>query len=365
MKDTIIRFSPVFALILALFVYPPSLWSDENPAANPSPDETYQRYCAVCHGDRGDGQSRAMGSMVPPPRDFTLPEAAIELTRNRMIRSVREGRPGTAMGAWKHQLSEATIEALVDHVRTRFMVPVISKDAARGRRLYASHCSVCHGDRGHVAVWAGENMNPSPRNFTTENARAVLTRERMIRSVTYGRADTAMPGWGSQLSSAEVEAVVDYIRATFMRPDDERSAGHGQGNSATEEHAAAHAHDQTTPGQIVPDMSLPFPNGIVGDPTRGKEFYMANCVACHGKSGNGRGPRAYFIMPKPRNFTHAATRHSMNRPALFESIAMGTNGTEMPAWSKVIDAQIIADIAEFVFQRFIRPDQTSASGESG
>ena len=212
---------------MALLVYPPSPWSDENPAANLSPRETYQRYCAVRHGDRGDGQSRAMGSMVPPPRDFSSPEAAIEVTRNGMTRSVREGRPETAMGAWKHQLTETTIEALVDHIRTRFMVPVTSKDAAGGRRLYASHCSVCHGDRGQVAVWAGENMNPSPRDFTTENARAVLTRERMIRSVTYGRADTAMPGWGSQLSSAEVEAVFDYVRATFVRPDDGRSAGDG------------------------------------------------------------------------------------------------------------------------------------------
>ena len=50
----------------------------------------------------------------------------------------------------------------------------------------------------------------------------------------------------------------------------------------------------------------------------------------------------------------------MNRPALFESIEMGAIGTEISAWNKVIDAQTIADIAEFVFQRFIRPEQTSA-----
>jgi mono/diheme cytochrome c family protein len=43
----------------------------------------------------------------------------------------------------------------------------------------------------------------------------------------------------------------------------------------------------------------------------------------------------------------------LNRPVLFEAISNGRLGTNMPAWSKVLNNQEIANVAEFVFQNFI------------
>ena len=46
-------------------------------AASPAPAGSsrgallYHNYCSVCHGDKGDGRSRATGSLSTPPRDFT------------------------------------------------------------------------------------------------------------------------------------------------------------------------------------------------------------------------------------------------------------------------------------------------------
>ena len=74
----------------------------------------FHNYCSVCHGDKGDGQTRARNGLVPPPRNYTTPEAAVELTRERMIHSVTYGRPGTAMIAWGHELSGKEIENVVD-----------------------------------------------------------------------------------------------------------------------------------------------------------------------------------------------------------------------------------------------------------
>lgn len=91
-----------------------------------------------------------------------------------------------------------------------------------------------------------------------------------------------------------------------------------------------------------------------GDAKRGSTFYLANCATCHGARGDGEGPRAYFINPKPRRFTDAAARARYNRVALYAAIAEGTLGTEMPAWNKVLNEQQIADVAEYVFQAFIR-----------
>ena len=312
----------------------------------------YHDYCSVCHGERGDGRSRAIASMRPPPRDFTSPRAAVDLDRARMIAAVRDGRSGTAMAGWSTQLGE--IAAVVDYIRRRFMRATTTADGERGRRLYAENCSVCHGDNGEGAMWTRRSLNPPPRDFT-RTPPAALGRGRMLRAVTYGRPDTAMPGFGTQLGEADIEAVVDYVRGAFMGAGAEAMAtaaapahGHAPG-------AAPHAHDIVAPGTVAADMSLPFPREIVGDAARGEPLYRANCVACHGENGDGRGPRAYFILPNPRDFTHPASRHSLNRPALFEAIALGNLGTEMPAWRTVLDDQSIADVGEYVYRQFIRP----------
>ena len=100
---------------------------------------------------------------------------------------------------------------------------------------------------------------------------------------------------------------------------------------------------------------------------------MENCYTCHGRRGDGRGPRASFIKPPPRNFLGERSRQTLNRPALYRAIFNGINGTVMPAWSRVLDEQQIADVAEFVFQEFIQggsgagaaTQQAPASGGEG
>jgi len=113
------------------------------------------------------------------------------------------------------------------------------------------------------------------------------------------------------------------------------------------------AHAQ--PATAIADMSLPMPLGLKGDPEKGRIFFMSNCFTCHGVKGDGNGPRAYFITPPPRDFLLETSRQRLNRPVLFEAIANGRLGTNMPAWGKVLDSQQIADVAEFVFENFIHP----------
>ncbi len=303
--------------------------------AEPSAQAVYGQYCSVCHGDRGDGRSRARGSMVPPP---------IELSRERMLLAVAEGRPGTAMAAWKNQLNSQQIEAVVDYIRATMMLPAVTADSEEGRRLYAENCSVCHGDDGRGARWTLTNLKPPPRNFTLPGSAQQLATDYMRQVVSHGKADTAMPGFASQLDAHQIAAVVSYVRTAFMA-------------------ATPSVAETTTPAG--PDMAAQIPGGLVGDPGIGQAFYLQNCVACHGLEGDGKGPRAYFILPKPRNFRHPAARHGLNRPKLYQAIARGTRGTDMPAWEKVLSAQEIAHLTEYLFQAFIRPqppaDQSSVS----
>jgi cbb3-type cytochrome c oxidase subunit III len=336
-----------------------------------TPAAIYHNYCSVCHGDRGDGQSRARGSLNPPPRDFTTAQASVELSRARMLTAVKHGVPGTAMVGWGTQLSEKQVEAVVDYVRENFMrasnATAAAEGSGRGRQIYAKSCSVCHGDRGAGSVWASANLKPSPRDFTAPAARTELTRERMLAAVTAGRPGTAMAGFATQLPPADIEAVVDYVRTAFMR------VGADAGISGTQAHgatlpglrAATAAPGLAANAAPSADMSLPLPQGLVGDLAAGKRFYDANCATCHGVKGDGQGPRAYFINPKPRNFLTPESRAQFNRPALYAAVFAGRLGTEMPAWSKVLGPQEMANVSEYVFRSFVQPGGVRQVGKAG
>lgn len=347
-------------LLCGLCATPAAFAGAHSKAGGSTPALLYHNYCSVCHGDKGDGNSRAKGSLNPPPRDFTAPAAA-QISRERMVDAVTNGRPGTAMTGWKTQLNNQEIGALVDYIRNSFMPAAANSDASRGRIVYSKNCAVCHGDNGDGRSRAQASLNPAPRDFTAPAARAELSRERMITSVTYGRPETAMAGFKTQLSSADIDAVVDYIRHGFMAQADLAGVSgisHGRRHSAPDALPAAPASQPPQPAPAAPravDMRAPFPKGLQSNATKGGAFYMANCATCHGVTGDGRGPRAYFIMPKPRNFLHPAARAQLNREALFKAVSDGKLGTEMPAWSQVLQPQEIADVSEFVFQRFIAP----------
>jgi cbb3-type cytochrome c oxidase subunit III len=298
----------------------------------------YAQHCVICHGDKGDGDTRVRRGLSAPPTNFTTARSRTALTRGRMLRSVAEGRPGTAMMAFGSRLSQAEVAAVVDYIRATFMTgkanAALPPKIAEGEQLYVRHCAVCHGDEGSGAVWTQSSLNPPPRNFTAA-LRDELTRERMITSVTYGRPGTAMMSFRKRLSAEQIATVVDYIRASFLgkavKPPD-------------------HPHIAQA------DMSLPFPDGLHGDARKGKRFFDNNCFTCHGKHGNGKGPRSSFINPKPRNFLSIESRIRLNRPTLFTAVRDGVRGSVMPSWGKVLSDQQIADVAEYVFTAFVHPE---------
>ena len=184
----------------------------------------YHDYCSVCHGDRGDGQSRARNSFLVPPRNYTTPESAIELTRDRMIHSVTNGRPGTAMISWKTALSKQEIDSVVDYIRTTFMKlggdsaerkrPSEKLLASRGGKLYMQACVMCHGETG--ARQTTGRMQPPPRDFSSPAVIAELSRSRMVASITNGRPGSAMRPYGDQFSQDDIEAMADFIQEAFM-----------------------------------------------------------------------------------------------------------------------------------------------------
>lgn len=231
--------------------------------------------------------------------------------------------------------------------------------------LYHNYCSVCHGDHGDGKSRASGSLSTMPRDFTSEASKRELTRERIALAIAQGRPGTAMVGWKTQLSATDIERLADHVFTRFVQGQPAAAApavisgtrAHG-GREADSTPAAA----PSTSVQVV-DMTAGLPNGLKGDAKRGGAFYLANCATCHGARGDGAGPRAYFINPKPRNFTEAASRARLNRMALYAGISEGRLASEMPAWKQVATAQQIADVAEYVFQTFIR-ESAAASAQA-
>ena len=333
----------------------------------PSVAQLYLQYCSVCHGEQGDAKTHANQGLMPPPLDFTANGVQSWLSRERMIDVVTNGKPGTAMVGWKTQLSESQINMLVDYIRASFMTltpeverrPMATENPA-GRKIYAETCSVCHGEDGAGALWGKTSLNPQPVNFTDPGATKYLTRDRMIASVKNGRTGTAMTAFATQLSDSQIAAVVDYIQAAFFQSQRMQTTHKQQ----TSQRAASTVGMAVLHGQVEPvDNSyrsvithkLPqsMTTNLTGDPATGKAYYIQNCTACHGIDGEGNGPRAYFIFPKPRNFLHKDFKQKLTRQQLFNAIKNGVLGREMPAWGKVLSDQQIMDITEYVFQAFI------------
>ena len=85
---------------------------------------------------------------------------------------------------------------------------------------------------------------------------------------------------------------------------------------------------------------------------RGKAVYERRCVGCHGAQGDGNGPAATFLDPRPRNFTLGSfkfrTTPSGSLPTdgdLYRTLTRGVRWTAMPTWHELPEKDRIAVIA--------------------
>jgi len=83
--------------------------------------DIFFKHCKACHGNKGDGETFAANVLNPPPKNFTSEKSKQELTQKRMVKSITEGKKGTAMMPWKSRLSHQEIQAVVGYIRKEFM----------------------------------------------------------------------------------------------------------------------------------------------------------------------------------------------------------------------------------------------------
>jgi len=96
-------------------------------------------------------------------------------------------------------------------------------------------------------------------------------------------------------------------------------------------------------------MTIPSTEDLLA---RGKAVYEARCVGCHGVRGDGNGPAATFLFPRPRDFTVGVfkfrTTPSGSLPTdgdLFRTVTRGVRWTAMPTWHELPDKDRLAVVA--------------------
>jgi mono/diheme cytochrome c family protein len=96
-------------------------------------------------------------------------------------------------------------------------------DAAAGSKLFAQHCSICHGGGGSGDGIASPAINPKPRDFTTARFYIDASADGktgddvdLARVILYGPAafggSTAMAPWRDSLSDDDVRNLIAHIR---------------------------------------------------------------------------------------------------------------------------------------------------------
>ena len=85
----------------------------------------------------------------------------------------------------------------------------------------------------------------------------------------------------------------------------------------------------------------PAPQSVLA--LEGRRVYRSACAACHGLRGDGEGPAARSINPKPRDFMAGVLKFRSTPSGalptdsdLFRTISEGVPGTWMPAWEDLL-----------------------------
>lgn len=316
------------ALVAAIVCAGSALARPGLPAANaaaPDGKAIFSAKCAACHQAAGTG-----GGPYPPLAGNPNVVAADTAS---LITTVLNGRSGPitvngkqyggAMPAWRGQLSNAEVAAVLTYVRSAWgnTAAAVSEDqvatagspaALSGGSLFAAKCATCHQA-------AGQGTAAYPP--LAGNAHVTATDPKaMIATIVNGRSgplvvgaktyDGKMPTWKGQLSNSDIAAVATYIRSSW-------------GNKAS-----GVTEDQVAGAGPVVSTAI------------GASIYAKKCVSCHQADGQGGGGGMFPALAGNARVTAA------DPSAMLMTIEHGKN--MMPSWKGQLSASDIAAVVTYI-----------------
>ncbi len=206
----------------------------------------------------------------------------------------------------------------------RHVPAVEGDDVGRGRRLFASNCAVCHGERGDGRGMAAHMLAEPPRDFRpgifkfrSTPTGALPTEADLLRTLTEGVRWTGMVG-RPDLPEADRRALVTFLKTLSPR-------------FATE-----------PPGRPIAVPKAPAPTlALIRE---GEALYKdAGCDDCHGPAGRGDGPAArgqrdaWGHPTRPSDITWRPLKRGADPAEIYRTLMTGLDGSPMPAHADVLD----------------------------
>jgi len=294
-------------------------------AASSDGSAIFASKCAACHQVNGAG-----AGPYPPlagNADVTSADTAT------VIATVLNGRSGPihvngktfsgAMPAWKDQLSNDDIAAVLTYVRSAWAnkAAAVTADqvavarnpvAFSGRQIFAAKCAACHQASGQgSSAYPPLSGNPDVVAADPKGMIATIVNGRsgplVVNGTTY---NGKMPTWKGQLSNADIAAVATYVRSAWTN----------KASGVTEQQVAA--------------AGAPVLTAV------GASIYSAKCVACHGANGQGGGRGAFPALAGDA-LVNAASPAGM--AAVIEH-----GRSMMPSWKGQLSPGDIAAVMTFV-----------------
>ena len=99
---------------------------------------------------------------------------------------------------------------------------------------------------------------------------------------------------------------------------------------------------------------------ITPDPTRGAPLYVQHCSVCHGDAGAGDGPAGVGLTPPPSNLRDSARMDRLSLYAIYSTLGLGIEGTDMPAFADQLDDRQRWDLATYIASFSAQPNAAAA-----
>jgi mono/diheme cytochrome c family protein len=214
---------------------------------------------------------------------------------------------------------------------------------SRGERLYARHCSACHGNAGDGQGRAARHLFPRPRdlrrapNRLVSTLNGIPTLDDLVSMLRRGMPGTSMANF-QQLSADELELLArEVVRFRRQGLREQLVQAHADDGAAIDDGEISQLVDSlSAPGHVVvpPDISA----GDAPSLARGQELYeRLGCVTCHGADGAGTWDQTWYdergLPVRSRDLAQEPFKGGMEPDSVYLRIVAGMPGSPHPATS--------------------------------
>jgi mono/diheme cytochrome c family protein len=314
-----------------------------------SPELAYNLYCAQCHGDFLQGNGPVAPWIYPIPKNLNNAEFLRNLTRERVIDSIKYGIKGTPMPPWG-EAAQGKTDGNTSPVLTDGEIQAMANwlfSTLPGGQVIRGTQDVLKWNYSPEEILKELQKEGNFKKFKESDTEETKLNKKSATPTRKQRiAERGLP----------VGSVCDEFIALAM--DEEQNEPNGGPQPATLCFLAG-ITDKGILASLTPQVAI-YKNEIatlfdvVENPTvhpdlesyyikkkyytpenidEGQRFFEMNCAACHGKDADGSGLRSSTMAEaKPRMLTNVDWIKTRDDLRLLRSIKFGVPGTSMSPW---------------------------------